>query len=393
VILGNATFENVNIVDEDTDMVGTVLVEDGIIRDVRPAPSGTLPTEPHLVLMPAFVDLHAHFRDPGFTEKECLETASKAAVAGGYGTVVCMANTNPVTDTFEKARAIKSRSDALNLIDLYPAMALTVNMEGKVLTKPPQSVAGGRTVVKLLSEDGKDIADDAAFLAALKQAAALGLPVSLHCDLGGEDAATKRAMALGAETGCHIHIAHVSTREAVSAVRAAKNTGVKITAEVTPHHIALNRSDAERLGAGTFGKVAPPLRSEDDRQALIEGLLEGTIDAIATDHAPHTAADKERGAPGFTGLETAFAVCYTVLVKSGLMDIRRLSALMSAEPARILGFTDRGRIAAGLRADFVLVNTEAEWTVAPERFVSRGKNTPFAGQTLWGKVLLGLHFR
>jgi dihydroorotase len=334
--------------------------------------------------MPAFVDLHAHFRDPGFTEKECLETACRAASAGGYGTVVCMANTKPVTDTVEKARAIKARSDALGIIDLYPALSLTRNMEGRELSEITNAVP--KDVVRLLSEDGKDVSDDALFLKAMQQAAKMGLPVSLHCDLGGEDAATKRAIELGKQTRCHVHIAHVSTRESVRLVREAKLAGANVTCEATPHHIALTERDAARLGNATFGKVAPPLRTEIDRQAVIEGLLDGTIDAIATDHAPHTADDKAHGSPGFIGLETAFAVCYTVLVRSGFMDLQRLSALMSARPAHILGFTDRGRIEAGYRADFALVDTDTEWTVDTAKFESRGKNSPFALNVLYGKV-------
>jgi dihydroorotase len=368
--------------------------------------------------MPAFVDLHAHFRDPGFPGKETLESASLAAVAGGYGTVVCMANTQPVIDTPEKAAALQGRSASLGLIDLYPVLSLTTNMEGKELsgiTGLPSPSPASRQFRQgsplMLSEDGKDVADDSLFLAALTEARRLGLPVSCHCDAGGENAATGRAIELGQKAHCRLHIAHVSTREAAAMIRTAKQgipqspgayndplppTGFSLTAEATPHHIALTAADARALGADSLGRVNPALRTEADRLAIIEAILDGTIDAIATDHAPHTEADKERGAPGFTGLETAFAVCRTELVGEGRLTLSRLSSLMSAAPARLLGLggpgpEGRGRIEAGLRADLVIVDPEAIRTVDPALFKSRGKNSPFIGRQLRGTILMTLH--
>jgi dihydroorotase len=233
----------------------------------------------------------------------------------------------------------------------------------------------------------------------------MGLPVSCHCDAGGENAATERAIRLGREAGCHIHIAHVSTKEALELIRKAKeslrvstsDSGFRLTCEATPHHIALTEEDARVLGDESWGRVNPSLRSEEDRRAIIEAILDGTIDAIATDHAPHSEADKAGGAPGFTGLETGFAVCLTELtgdsntVDRRTIDLKRLSCLMSANPARILRFADRGRIAAGMRADMVIADTEVLRAVKPESFKSRGKNSPFTGRTLRGKILLTLH--
>ncbi len=429
---------NVRIVDAETDMVGSVLIEGERIAAVDRNPRGTELGEaeriidgrgpqnessvprssssvPTLTLMPAFVELHAHFRDPGFPEKETLESGCLAAVAGGYGTVVCMANTKPVMDEPAAARALKERSDALGLIDLYPALSLTRAMEGRDVAHLTR-VDGAYGAVRLLSEDGKDVLDEETFSEALRIAARLGLPVSCHCDAGGSEAAaakaagaprsvwsrieenvaTERALSLGEAAGCHLHIAHVSTKEAVAAVRAAKTRTLRdrayqFTAEATPHHLALTEADAARLGDEGPGRVNPSLRAEDDRLAVIAGIVDGTIDAIATDHAPHTRADKEAGAPGFSGLETAFAVCLTELVAKGRIDLKRLSSLMSSVPAGILGLGDRGRIMVGMRADLVLVDTEAEWTVTAEAFRSRGKNTPFAGRRLRGKVFTTIH--
>jgi dihydroorotase len=344
--------------------------------------------------MPSFIDLHAHFREPGFPEKETLESASLAAVAGGYTTAVCMANTNPVIDTVEKARTLQARAAALGLIDLYPVLSLTKNMEGKELSEIKElSSADG---VLIISEDGKDLLDDNLFLAAMGEAKRLGIPISCHCDLGkAEDAgaendATRRAIELGQKAGCHIHIAHVSTAEAAEIIRGAKKNlpagnGFSLTCEATPHHIGATEEDARRMGEKSFGRVNPPLRNEADRRALIAAINDGTIDAIATDHAPHAQADKAAGAPGFSGLETAFAVCLSNLPNLGL---QRLSTLLSANPARIIGLRDRGRVAEGLRADLIIADTQAMWKVEPEEFKSRGKCSPFTNKELPGKILM-----
>ena len=435
--------KNFRLVDETMDEYGSVIAEDGIIKEVYSASfaenavreieraaanadmvlNGSLTddgSKSSLALMPAFVDLHAHFRecpnpvesvDPaaGALPSETLESACLAAAAGGFGTVVCMANTKPVTDTIEKVRAVKNRADALGLVDVYPVLSLTRGMEGTELSEisllaEKQGTVPAEKIIRLLSEDGKDIKDERIFLAAMEQARRTGIPLSCHCDLDGENNAVKRVLSLMKQSGCRVHIAHVSAKEAAAMIREAKKESALVSCEVTPHHLSLTEKDAFALGPETHGRVNPPLRTEEDRLALIAAIIDGTVDAIATDHAPHSRADKERGAPGFSGLETAFAVCYSTLVVPGAINLSKLSSMLSAAPARILGLdgksagvsdspvtscADKGRglIAPGLRADFAVVDTEAKWIVAPETFKSRGKNSPFTGRKLSGQIV------
>jgi len=424
--------KNFRLVDEETDAFGGVVVQNGIITTVQAGKSLSdeetsgaamiidgkklSPSDKPPVLMPAFVDLHAHFRDPGLgvngaipsgiaPPSEVIESACMAAAAGGFGVVVCMANTKPAIDTNDKAASLKKRSDAIGLIDLFPVISLTRNMEGKELSGITDIPAGGDSYIPLmLSEDGRDLEDDGLFLAAMKEAKRIGKPISCHCDFGGdENKAVRRVIALGKQAGCRIHIAHVSTKKALEGIREAKQeitalaapNGFALSCEAMPHHLCLTGEDAVRLGEKTWGRVNPPLRSEEDRQSLIQALKDGTVDAIATDHAPHSAADKENGSPGFSGFETAFAAVYTELVRGGAgIDLKRLSFLLSANPVRLLGFENsqkRGRLIPGCAADFAILDTEAAWIVEPEKFFSRGKNSSFANRQLYGKILMTLH--
>ncbi|GMO47365.1 MAG: dihydroorotase [Termitinemataceae bacterium] len=403
-------YKNFRVADEQKDFLANVTVENGIIKslstcDVSDDADCIYDGHNKLVLTAGFVDMHAHFRDPGFSEKEVLESSALAAFRGGYTTVCCMANTKPVIDNIEAAEQIKKRCDILKSIDLYPVLSLTKGMNGieliHLLSTAPSAIDTNTLMhtVRLLSEDGKDIHDDALFKTAFLSSASLGIPVSCHCDVGGEDAAVKRAIEIAHNTQCHLHIAHVSTAQALQYIESAKKTAAsptfvgmsqiknfKLTCEATPHHIALCEKDAERLGKETFGKVAPPLRTEADRSAIILGLKNGSIDAIATDHAPHTSADKEAGSPGFSGIETAFAVCHTVLVKQHKMPLQKLFSLMSANPSRILGFNDRGLIEKNYRADITLIDLESNFICRKEQLVSRGKNCPYDGMELTGAV-------
>ena len=414
-------FWNFRIVDANTDEIGTVIADNGKIVDVLlknkkvTANLKKYITEGDVlldgggsyVLMPGFIDLHSHFRTPGYEHKECIESASLAAAAGGFTTVVCMANTKPVTDTLEQAAQIKKRADLIGLVDLYPALSLTKKMEGKVLSEitrletcPPAGKHRKAAVPYrplLFSEDGRDIKSSAIFTQAFKTAAKLGIPVSCHCDIGGEDDGTERALKMGMAAGAHVHIAHVSSKNALKHIQKAKAAlqgsptleegRAWVSCEATPHHLALTEKDARKAGEHSFGKVMPPLRKQSDRRALIDAIFDGTIDIIATDHAPHTLADKEKGAAGFSGFETAFAVCYKALTLEHKLPLSRLSALLSYNPAMILGLQDRGLIQTGLLADLVIVKDDEKWVFNAENSKSRGQNNLFSNTELTGKVL------
>jgi len=427
---------NARLVDRDMDSSGAIFARDGTIERVF---AGTLPSAGYgaelerlradlsvetvdargAVLMPAFVDLHAHFRDPGFTHKEDAVTGSRAACAGGYGTVVLMANTNPVISTSEAALAVNARVKAAGLIDAFQAVSLTRNFDGQDTTELASLDA---KQVPVATEDGREVASAAVMLRAMESCARSGVFVSCHCEDPelarsakpfrdtaliaaregresderanlteaerllrlAEDTMTARNLSLARAARCRVHIAHASTEGAIAAVRAAKalarDGSFAVTCEVTPHHLSLTDAVPEI--------VNPPLRGEADREALIAGILDGTVDAIATDHAPHTAEDKAAGAPGFSGIQIAFATVNTALAKTGRIGLKKLSALMSANPASILGLK-RGLLRSGYDADLVLVDPDASFTVDPESadWHSRGKNTPLAGRTLTGVVL------
>jgi dihydroorotase len=402
-------FRDFRILDAFTDMAGTVVVDGGKIAAVFPGASrseaerGDIVFDGggRLVLTAGFIDMHAHFREAaascgqgdGGGGKETLESASLAAARGGYTSVVCMANTAPAVDNAAAAAAIKRRSDAIGLVSLYPAISLTEGRLGGKLSPylaSPAEADGDRPL--LLSDDGSDVADDGLFAAALARAAERGIPVSCHCDIGGEDAATERAVRLWTDGGGagRLHIAHVSTAGAAEVIRRQKRLGAALSAEATPHHIALTDRDGKAAGEETFGRVAPPLRAEADRRAVIEALRDGTINAIATDHAPHTENDKLNGAPGFSGLETAFAVCNTALVRENGFSPRQLFSLMSAEPARLLGLGGAGAVSPGKDAGLVILDMEREVVFDGEKLASRGKNSLFLGKKLVGAVLLTL---
>lgn len=395
-----------------------------------------------LVVSPAFIDMHAHFRYPGQTQKEDLDSALKAAAAGGFGTLVLMPNTSPVVSSKAEALKVDAKAAARKMSRVFQTVSLTQNFDG--ITTAHLAALDKKTT-PVISEDGREVASSAVMLDAMKIAAKKKIVVSCHCEDPAlaalaktyrtralelmakykipawgaidkkvlaavpksalerivqnikeansllelaEDAATERNILLAQKAGCHIHLCHVSTKKSVEAARRAKaeeknyKNGFKITFEITPHHLALEGTAVPKI----FAFVNPPLRTANDRAALLAALKDGTADCIATDHAPHTADDKAAGAPGFTGLETAYAVCNSVLCKGGLLSAQKLMALMSARPARILGLK-KGLVAAGYDADLVLLDPDKKWRVDSSRFYSKGKATPLDGKTLTGRVM------
>ncbi len=375
-----------------------------------------------MTLMPSFVDMHVHMRDPGLTHKEDLESGCRAAVAGGYGTVVLMPNTNPVISSLELAQKNMDRCDKLGLLKVYQSVSITENFEGK---STAHLDGLDKSKVPLITEDGKEVASSAVMLEGMKKAATKKIIVSCHCedpDLAAkarelrkqsldllntekpsaqdkkkalqilqeahsilataEDVATFRNIRLASDTKVSLHLCHVSTEQCLDAIRRAKKIGQSVTCEVTPHHICLNCETASTK----FQIVNPPLRSEEDRQAVIKALIDGTADVISTDHAPHTMDDKKNGAPGFSGIETAFASCHQVLCLENGMKLKKLSEKMSARPAEILGLKNVGLLEEGFEADLVLVDLEKIWTVHGKDFESKGKFTPLEGKKLTGKV-------
>jgi dihydroorotase len=330
-----------------------------------------------LILSPGWLDLHAHLRDPGFPQKETLVSAAASAAFGGFTHVLAMANTNPVTDRPDRVHDLVARAADLPIRVSFVG-AVTVGLEGKVLTDARALKAAGAVA---LSDDGRHAMNRKTLAHALREGAVAGLPVLIHGQVealgagpDAEEAAVAEALDSLAQTpGARLHIQHVSTRAALDRIRAAKQSGLPVTAEATPHHLALTGADA--LAMGPSGNVNPPLRSRDDRDALREALRQGLIDVIATDHAPHEQAAKAAGANGFHGFETALAVTL------GLgLDPRDLYRACVVRPREIIG--------QSLEDEWILIDPDSEWTVDASSFKSRGKNTPFQGRRLRGRIVM-----
>lgn len=360
------------------------------------------------IIAPGLVDMHVHFRDPGLTYKEDILTGSAAASAGGFTTVCCMPNTKPVLDTPEQMSYVlkKAKTGSCRVL---PIGAVTVGQKGEVLTDFPALSKAGAIA---FSDDGVPVTSAKRMRDALTYAKALGKVVISHCEDGemvqnygvnegevseklglpgrpaiAEDLMVARDLMLAAETGAHVHIAHVSTAGSAALIRKAKERGVSVTAETCPQYFIY--TEQEILKKGTMARVNPPLRTEKDRQAILEAVLDGTLDCIVTDHAPHSDEEKAKPLPdapsGMVGLETSLAACITYLVKPGYMSLPELMGKMSAAPAEILGI-DAGTIREGGPADLVIFDPEETWTVDPKKFCSKAHNTVFQGETLTGKV-------
>jgi dihydroorotase len=368
-----------------------------------------------LVVAPGLVDLHTHLRQPGREDKETVETGSRAAATGGYTAITAMANTDPVADNASVALEVRSLGDRAALCEVFPAGAITKGLLGESLSEIGEMAAVG---VRIFSDDGRCVQRARLLRLALEYASAFDVLIAEHCEeeslaegaqmhegyyssvLGlasqpreAEEIAVARDLQLARLTAGRLHLCHLSSAGSVELVRRAKREGLRVTAEVTPHHLAL--CDENLTGFDTNLKVNPPLRSEEDRDALRAGLADGTIDAIATDHAPHAVEEKEqefdRAPPGTTGLETALAVALTELVHPGLVPLGRVIEAMSTSPARILGASEQGGpVELGAVANLVAFDPDAEWVVdAP--FASKSRNSAFLGRSLRGRVVHTLY--
>lgn len=334
-------------------------------------------------ILPSFVDLHVHMREPGYEYKEDLESGARAALRGGYTFINAMANTKPVCDSDEVHQFIVKKSRALDLVDLNQIVTLTKNLEGKELVNPNDFTEKP----KFLSDDGRDLLSNDLMYKAMKNAYENEYGIMIHAEESviskydyrvAEDLVTIRDLYLAKQTGARVHFSHVSTIDSLEAIRLSKKRGVKVTCEVTPHHIFFSNYDY---------RVNPPIREEKDRLAVIQAIIDGTVDAIATDHAPHSSEDKEKGAPGMIGLETSFPVCYTSLVKNNHIDISKLSKIMSYNPANILGI-EHGEIKEDIKANLVITDLETSYTINKDMFKSKSSNSPFIGKEVYGKVLV-----
>ena len=397
---------------EGRDGTADVLVRDGtIVRvdDSIEATDSEVVELEGMVLTPGLVDVHVHLREPGQEAKETIATGAAAAAAGGFVAVCAMPNTDPVIDTPDLVRLVLERAEAA-AVRVHPIAAATRGSRGEEPTDVEALAAAGAVAV---SDDGRPISDGA-LAEVLRRAGAAGIPVADHCEVlhrsaggailagplaeslgvGGippeaESDAVARDLEILTRTGGRLHVCHVSTARSVELIREAKADGLAVTAEATPHHLVLTAAHVSERGAQA--KMNPPLAGRADRDAVRAGLADGTIDCVASDHAPHTEAEKGRGlaeAPfGIVGLETAFALLYSDLVESGELPLGTLIRRLSSDPARAFGL-EPPTVRAGARADLAAFDLEGEWTVDPTRFRSLGRNTPFAGWRLRGRPVL-----
>lgn len=387
-----------------------LLIRDGLVAEIAEKISarGRKPVDVSgSVLTPGLIDLHTHLREPGEEHKETVLTACAAAVAGGYTAVTAMPNTNPVTDDAGKVRHIKRLAAKAGLARVFPVGAVTKGLQGRELSGIAAMVSEGACAV---TDDGRGVQDSGLLRQALQVCARCDIPLLEHCEdetlagcgqvhegeiaeklgLPGIPASSETVMVardalLSAETGAHVHFMHVSSASSVEIIRLAKKYQLNVTAEATPHHLLLSEAAAD--GYNTAAKMKPPLRSEADRQALVQALAENIIDVVATDHAPHAEVEKEQdftAAPfGVVGLETAFPLLYTYLVRPGIITLDRLVAKMSCRPAEILKLP-YGTLAPGSPADIAAFNLQEERTIDSNFFCSKGKNTPFHGWKVYG---------
>jgi dihydroorotase len=399
------------------DAVG-VLVRDGVIAEIGPdvtAPEGIETIDASgLVLLPGFVDLHTHLREPGGEESETIHTGSQAAALGGFTAVFAMPNTDPVADSEVVVEHVARRGAEVGLVDVHPVGAVTVGLAGTRMAELG-TMARSRARVRMFSDDGRCVHDPLIMRRALEYACALDVVIAQHAEdhrltagaqahegvvasrLGltgwpatAEETIVARDCALARDAGAALHVCHVSSAHTVEVLRAAKAAGVRVSAEVTPHHLLL--TDGRLTGYDPVNKVNPPLRAASDTAAMRRALAEGLIDVVATDHAPHAAQYKDTewqvARPGMLGLQTALSVVVHTMVEPGLLDWRGVARVLSQRPAEIVGLADQGRpIAVGEPANLVLVDPEEAWTVRGAQLASLAANTPYEGMRLPARVV------
>jgi dihydroorotase len=393
-------------------------VRDGVVTEIGrglDAPDGVevLDAGGH-VLLPGFVDLHTHLREPGGEESEDVATGSAAAALGGYTAVFAMPNTDPVADTAVVVEHVRRRGEEVGLVDVHPVGAVTVGLEGVKMAELG-TMARSRAQVRMFSDDGRCVHDPLVMRRALEYASALDVVIAQHAEdhrltagaqahegvvasrlgLAGwpataEETIVARDCALAREAGAALHVCHVSSARTIDVLRAAKAAGVRVSAEVTPHHLLL--TDAALTSYDPVHKVNPSLRTGADTRAMREALAEGVIDVVATDHAPHAAQYKDTewaaARPGMLGLQTALSVVVHTMLEPGLLDWRGVARVLSERPAEIAGLPDQGRpIAEGEPANFALVDPDGAWTVRGARLASRAANTPYEGMRLPATVV------
>ena len=396
------------------DEIADVLVRDGLVAGI-----GTGLDAPEVVdatgkvVAPGFVDMHTHLREPGREDEETVATASAGAAAGGYTALCAMPNTDPVADSAAVVEQVWALGREAGLVEVLPAGALSKGLEGRKMADLGE-MARSLAKVRLFTDDGHGVQDALFARRVMEYLVTFDAVYAEHCEdaalaAGGQMHESPRSIALGLRgipsaaeelmaardvalaklTGCRLHLLHVSTRGTVEIVRRAKDEGVPVTAEATPHHFTLTDEALESYDP--LMKVNPPLREEDDRQAIVEGLADGTIDAIATDHAPHALEEKDQefsfAPPGMLGLESALGLTIAELVEPGHVSLPRAIELLSTAPARILRMERQGRIEEGAEANLVVFDPKARWTLDREKLQSSSRNTPFAGRELTGKVV------
>ncbi|MBN9798491.1 dihydroorotase [Pseudonocardia alni] len=395
-----------------------VLVADGVVATIGTgltAPEGTEVLDADgAVLLPGFVDLHVHLREPGGEESETIETGSRAAALGGFTAVFAMPNTTPVADSDVVVEHVRRRGEEIGLVDVHPVGAVTVGLGGEKLAELG-TMAASRAAVRMFSDDGRCVNDPLIMRRALEYASALDVVIAQHAEdhrlTGGaqahegavaarlglagwpataEETIVARDCALAREAGARLHVCHISTARTIDVLRAAKAQGVRVSAEVTPHHLLL--TDSRLTGYDPVNKVNPPLRTADDTRAMREALAEGVIDVVATDHAPHAAQYKDTewqaAKPGMLGLQTALSVLVETMVEPGLLDWHGVARVLSERPAEIGNLPDQGRpIAEGEPATFALVDPDGVWTVRGAELASKAANTPYEGMRLPGTVV------